>query len=363
MLIMKSAVFFLILLVGSSAWAAAKPAGQDDWDQILAAAKKEGKVTVIIPVGREAQDALTEPFQKRYGIQVEFWADRGAGIAPRVSAERGASKYMWDVVVTGTTTGLAALIPMGALDPLEPALVLPDVKDPKLWRGGAFEFADPGRRMLVMTPFQRGTLFVNPNLVKPETFKSYKDLLDPKWKGKMVMDDPRRAGPGQATFTFFYMHPELGPNFIRALGRQELLILRDFAQEVDEVGRGKYPILIGTADANAEERMRQGVPVAIVDPRQLKEGSDVSPANGCVALFNRMPHPNAAKVYINWLLSKEGQTVFARAMGYVSSRLDVPTDHALPWRIPQPGAIKTYTQEAIDVREKLTPLLQEVFGR
>jgi hypothetical protein len=50
-------------------------------------------------------------------------------------------------------------------------------------------------------------------------------------------------------------------------------------------------------------------------------------------------------------------------MGYVSSRLDVPTDHALPWRIPQPGAIKTYTQEAIDVRDKLTPLLQEVFGR
>jgi iron(III) transport system substrate-binding protein len=363
MSIVAGAFLWVALFGGASAWGASAPGGQESWDQIVAAAKKEGKVNVIIPVGREAQDALTEPFQKKYGIAVDFWADRGAGIAPRVSAERGARQYLWDVVVTGTTTALTALIPMKMLDPLEPGLVLPEVKDLKQWRGGALEFIDPGRQMLVMTPFQRGTLFVNPNLVKPETFKSYKDLLDPKWKGKIIMDDPRRAGPGQATFTFFHLHPELGPEFIRALGRQEPLILRDFAQEVDEVGRGKYPILLGTADANAEERMRQGIPIVIVDPRQLKEGSDVSPANGCVAIFNRMPHPSAAKVYLNWLLSKEGQTVFSRAMGYVSSRLDVPTDHALSWRVPQPGAIKTYDQQAVEVRAKLMPLLQEVFGR
>jgi iron(III) transport system substrate-binding protein len=252
---------------------------------------------------------------------------------------------------------------MGALDPVEPPLILPEVKDSKLWRGGQLEFLDPGRRILVVTRYQRGTLFVNPNLVKPESLKSYKDLLDPKWKKRIVIDDPRRAGPGQATFTFFYLHPELGPSFIRALARQEPLILSDNAQEVDEVGRGKFPILLGTADANAEERMKQGVPIAIVDPRQIKEGSDVSPTNGTIALINRPAHPNAAKVYLNWFLSREGQTTFAHAMGYVSSRLDVPADHALPWRVPHPGSIKTYTQEAIDVRPKLMPLLEEVFGR
>jgi ABC-type Fe3+ transport system substrate-binding protein len=89
----------------------------------------------------------------------------------------------------------------------------------------------------------------------------------------------------------------------------------------------------------------------------------MNPAHGTVALFNRSPHPNAATVYLNWFLSKEGQTLFSRAMGYVSSRLDVPVDHGLPWRVPQPGSIKTYTQEAIDVRAKLMPLLSEVFGR
>ena len=60
----------------------------------------------------------------------------------------------------------------------------------------------------------------------------------------------------------------------------------------------------------AVARAKQGIPIAIVDARQLKEGADVNPANGSLALFNKAPHPNAAKVYINWLLSKEGQTVF-----------------------------------------------------
>src|SRR5437899_12444576 len=215
---------------------------------------------------------------------------------------------------------------------------------------------------MVMTPFQRGIIFHNSKLVNAKEFKSYKDLLDPKWKGKLIMDDPRRAGPGQATFTFFYLHPELGVDFIRALGKQEITILKDYAQEVDAIGQGRYPLLIGTADFVAVARAKQGIPIAIVDARQLKEGPDGRPDNRSLALFNKAPHPNAAKVYINWLLSKEGQTVFARANGYVSSRLDVSTDHTEPWRIPQPGAIKPYTKAAMQVRDKLMPPLQEVVG-
>ncbi len=182
-------------------------------------------------------------------------------------------------------------------------MIFPDIKDPKTWRGG-MEFLDPNKMLLTMTPFQRGTIFYNPKLVNPKEFKSHKDLLDPKWRGKLILDDPRRAGPGQATFTFFYLHPELGPDFIRALGKQQITILKDFAQEVDAIGQGRYPVLIGTADFVAIARAKQGVPIAIVDPRQLKEGTDVSPANGALALFNKAPHPNAAKIYINWLLSQ-----------------------------------------------------------
>lgn len=333
-----------------------------DWESTLVAAKKEGKVSVITSVTPAVRDALTLEFQKKYGIAVELFGSSGREVAPRIGAERRAGQFLWDIYIHGTTTALESMIPMGAFDPLEPTLILADVKDPKTWRGGAIEFLDPGKTVMVMTPFHRGTIYYNTKLVDAKEFKSHKDLLNPKWKGKMVLDDPRGSGPGLATFTFFYLHPELGPDFIRVLGKQQITILKNYAQEVDAVGQGHYPVLIGTADFVVTNRVKQGVPIGIVDARQLKEGTDLSPASGNLALFNRAPNPNAAKIYINWLLSKEGQTAFARANGYVSARLDVPTDHTEPWRVPQLGAIKTYTKAAMEVRGSLQPLLQEAFS-
>jgi iron(III) transport system substrate-binding protein len=342
---------------------AATAAWQTEWDQVLAAAKREGQVTVAGPTGTGAREVLVEPFQKQHGISVDFLGLTGRELTPRVATERAAGQYRWDVFIHGTSTAIKNMIPLGAFDPIEPALILPDVKDPRTWRGGAQEFADSGRLVLVMTPFQRGTIFVNTNLAKPEEFRSYRDLLDPKWKGRIAVDDPRVGGPGEATFEFLYLHPELGPDFIRALARQELFIVRDRGQQVDLVGTGRYPILLGGSDQTVEERVQQGAPIAVVEPPKLREGSDVSPANGVVALFNRAPHPNAAKIYINWLLSKEGQTAFARELGYVSARLDVPHDHVPAWRVPLPGAIKTYTEQGMDGTEQVGPFLQELFGR
>jgi iron(III) transport system substrate-binding protein len=359
---MKRTVVMIEVLIAMTLFGFSSRSVGADWEDTLAAAKKEAKVSVLTDVTATLRDALTLEFQKKYGISVELFGSSGREVAPRVGAERKAGQFLWDIYIHGSTTALEAMIPMGAFDPLEPALILPDVKDPKTWRGGAMEFLDPNKMVLVMTPFHRGTIFYNPKLVNAKEFKSHKDLLDPKWKGKMVLDDPRRAGPGFATFTFFYLHPELGADFIRALGKQQMMILRDYAQEVDAVGQGRYPVLIGAADFVAINRAKQGVPIAIVDARQLKEGTDLSPTNGNLALFNRAPNPNAAKIYINWLLSKEGQTIFARANGYVSARLDVPTDHTEPWRVPLPGAIKTYTRAAMQVKNTLQPLLQEVFG-
>src|SRR5262245_33353525 len=358
---LKARLAAIIILIQAAIPLCARGDWQDDWNEALIAAKKEGKVAVITDVTAAIRDALTIPFQEKFGIAVELFGALGREVPPRIAAERKAGRYLWDIFVHGTTTGLESMIPMGAFDPLEPALIAPDVKDPKSWRGG-LEFLDPDKLLLVMTPFQRGTIFFNPKLVNAKEFKSHKDLLDPKWKGKMILDDPRRAGPGQATFTFLYQHPDLGPEFIRALAKQQITIMKDFAQEVDAIGQGRYPVLIGAADFVVIARAKQGVPIAIVDPGQLKEGTDTSPANGALALFNKAPHPNAAKIYINWLLSKEGQTTFARASGYVSARVDVPADHTEPWRVPRPGAIKTYTKAAMQVRDKLMPLLNEVFG-
>jgi iron(III) transport system substrate-binding protein len=360
---MKAVIFFFLVFLGMTRSVSAAMGWQGEWDLVLASAKREGRVAVLAGGGADIRDALTLSFRKQYGIEVEFFGAAGAQQSARVLTERRAGKYLWDVFVGGTTTALVSFIPTGAFDPLEPALVTPQLKDPKTWRGGGPEFVDETRQMLVMTPTHRVTFVVNSQLVDPKSFKSHKDLLDPKWKGKIVMDDPRVAGPGQATFTFFYLHPELGPNFIRALARQEPFIVKDAVQSVNMVGQGKYPILVGSRETILGGALRRGVPIAVVSPHQLRESTDVSPGNGNVALFNRAPHPNAAKVYINWLLSKEGQYLYGRALGYVSKRADVPSDYVEPWRVPQPGAIKTYTIEAMNQKDRIMSVLEEVFGR
>ncbi len=359
---MKQRIYSLIITLVMIVVGYAPMAAADEWEKVLAAAKKEGTVSVIGPVGSDRHDLLTLSFEKKYGIKVDYWSDRGSGIGPKITAERNAGKFLWDVFIGGTTTALTVTLPGGMLDPIEPALILPQVKDPKQWRGGGIEYLDPGKRILVMMLTQRGTIYVNPKVVKPESITSHKDLLHPKFKGKIVMDDPTKAGPGQATVTFFYLHPDLGPNFIRELAKQEPTIMRDYLQELDVIARERFLVLIGDTDMIAEERIRSGMPIAILDPRKIKEGSDVGSVGGTLTMFNRAPHPNAAKVYINWLLSKEGQTDYARLTGNISARLDVPTDHS-PWRVPIPKSVKSYNQAAMDVKDDMLAVFKEAFGR
>ena len=130
-----------------------------------------------------------------------------------------------------------------------------------------------------MTLMHRGTLYVNSGLVSAQEFTSHKDLLDPKWRGKIVADDPRKSGTGQGTFLFFYRHPQLGAEFIRSLSRQGLTLAKNYAQEVDMLGQGRFPVGIGLSDSLIEERTKRGVPITIVDPRQLKEETPVTPAS------------------------------------------------------------------------------------
>jgi iron(III) transport system substrate-binding protein len=355
---LPAAFLFLLPLC---VWAA--PSRQAEWERTLEAAKREGQVSLLGTTGADVRDALTVPFEKAYGIRVEYFAGSGSQQASRVAVERRAGKYLWDIFVGGTTTGLVSMIPIGAFDPMEPALILPEVKEGKNWRGGELEFVDPKRQMFVMSPTHRAIVVVNTTAANPKSFTSYKSLLDPKWKGKIAIDDPRRSGPGQASFVFFYLHPELGPDFIRALARQELTIFRDPSQVLNMVGQGRYPILVGPRDTILVDAVRRNLPIGVVNPSDIREGSDISPGSGNVAMFNRPPHPNAAKVYLNWLLSKEGQSHHSRALSTVSKRLDVSYDHAEPWRVPRPGAIRTYTPEAMEVKDTMMSLLNEILPK
>ena len=113
--------------------ASASQAQTAEWDRLVAAAKQEGTVAVAAPVGNEVRDALTGPFEQRYGIRVEYFGASARDLVPRVRTERGANQYLWDVRIGGNA--YITFNPMDALEPLEPALILPEVKDPSMWRG------------------------------------------------------------------------------------------------------------------------------------------------------------------------------------------------------------------------------------
>jgi len=352
-----------ILLLGLAVPAWAQDAG-GDWNKVVGAAKKEAKVAVMSSLGgAENRQALTEPFQKKYGIEVDYFSSSGSKMVSRIKGERAGGLSLWDLFIGGTSTPMTGLKPDGLLDLIEPTIILPEVKDGKNWMGGKIEYADKDKTILVMLSYTKSAIFVNTKLVKTEEFKSVKDLLNPKWKGKILAGDPRFPGPGQATFSYFYASKDLGPDFIRELAKQDLHFLRDDRQTSEWLATGKYPVLVGGSDTDVEPFLREGLPIRILNPKQLKEGGYLTAGAGGLSLMSKAPHPNAAKLYINWLLSKEGQSALVKSNGYPSRRLDTPVPTE-PWKFPPAeGYWVSYDENAVfGIKDKLSPFLTEIFG-
>jgi iron(III) transport system substrate-binding protein len=352
----------LFAAVVHEAGAAAASAGWEaEWNRLVEAAKKEGTLRLAGPRGDDTRRALTEPFTKKYGIQVEYLGSAGPELPPRIMTERRANVYHWDVIIAGTSSIVNALRPGGVLEPIESALILPEVKDPKYWVGGQFPFFDKQRVGLSIARQALASLYVNTAAVKPQDVQSWRYLLRPELKGKIVIGrDPRLAGSGKATFLFFYIHKQLGPDFIRQLAKQELVLLQDDRQAAIWLAQGKYPICV-CSQRQTERLIKEGLPVQPIDGRQLKEGAPVTLGAANVTLVNRAAHPNAAKLYVNWILSKEGGAHYAKANGVPSLRVDVPVE-VEPYLIPLPEWPNVNTEEAMVAEDPLAALLKDLLG-
>jgi len=339
------------------------PSFAAEWDEAVKAAKKEGRVSVKGPPGAKVRRALTSGFQKAFpGIRVEYGGGRGGELAAKIIRERRAGIYTTDVWIGGFGTQLSLLRPQGVQDPIRPALILPEVKDPKNWRDNRLEFADNDGKYAFVFVNQSGTILAyNTELVKAKDVpKSLKELLDPKWKGKIIASDPTASGPGRATFTWLYKNE--GPEYIRALGKQKIVFTRDRRSQADQIARGSYLLGIAVSNVDAKPFIDAGAPLQMV--WNVKEGSYASASYGGLALVNRAPHPNAAKVYINWVLGKEGQTLLANAAGWVSRRRDVPAlDPAMELK-PGVKYFRIYTEDVTFIykTKPYRKLMKEAFG-
>jgi ABC-type Fe3+ transport system substrate-binding protein len=114
---------------------------------------------------------------------------------------------------------------------------------------------------------------------------------------------------------------------------------------INWVAQGRYPVGL-TIGGNADQARREGLPVDQVR-RPMKEGERITAGYGAVARLSRAPHPSAATVYINWLLSRSGQTAFQEIVEDNSLRTDVPKDKLLgEGTVPQPGVPYFFAEQA-----------------
>jgi iron(III) transport system substrate-binding protein len=305
--------------------APAQAAPSSDWDKVVAAAKTEGAVTVNTFPGSANQTALATFAQAYPDIKLEQTTLVSSALAPRILQERQASIFTWDVIHQPTTTSLQVLKPAGVLDPIKPAISRPDVVDDKVWRDGfaaGLKLTNDGELCYQSTLVRAQNLMIDTEQVGPNDIKSAQDLLDPKWKGKIVCTDTRISGSTFYPFTLARL--KYGDDWMkRFLVDQEPVIINDGAQIAQLMAHGNYPIAIGAIWTVMQDFQKQGIALTIKQAVLPDLDSGGPSTNGTLWLVNKAPHPNAAKVYINWFLSKEGQETWTTITTDNSRRLDV----------------------------------------
>lgn len=318
-------LLLIVLILGAAC--APKPAAiptPTGWEQVVEAAKKEGKVTIYtVAIGAPARAPLAEAFKGKYGITAEFVWGPPVQLAEKVRMEQTAKAYVGDVYEAGGASPFLVWKPAGLLaaGPLE----LPSAMEKGVWRRDPYSM-DPVDKQVVMYHQGIGGLpVINTNLIKPgDEPKSWGDLLDPKWKGKMVMDDP--TIPGLVSEAVAILIEMGGKDWALKLAALEPKITRDRREQVDMVAKGASALCFFAYTDYALPLIDAGAPIKLIT---LKEGR--YPVTGfSVAMINNAPNPNAAKVFMNWLLSKEGQVVYSKAMRLVSDRQDVSAEHVAP---------------------------------
>ncbi|HEY2986292.1 MAG TPA: hypothetical protein VGL11_01100 [Candidatus Binatia bacterium] len=325
------ALYFFFIWKGESA-AAEKTSAQFwqlDWEKTVQAAKKEGEIAIYAALGPYHPQIFTE-FQKDYPeIKAVITHGNSNRISPRLLSERRAGKYLADVYLGGPTS-LYGFYKNNLFDPLVPLLILPEVVDASLWWEGKHWYVEPERKFIFINEGSVSgfTITYNTQLAKAAEFKSYWDIFQPKWKGKIVSLDARDPGFGASELRYVYYHPELGPEFIRRLfGEMDVVISREHQQAIDWVGVGKMTLCVFCRDGFATTAKAQGLPVDVVSHNDLKEMPRLRGSAGAITLVNKAPHPNAAKVFANWYLSRRGQIVYQESHGDRDSlRIDIPKD-------------------------------------
>ena len=310
------------------------------WSSVIDAAKKEGGVSVYhAQLGAPHWKAVVKAFEAKYGIRVEEFDARASELTERVRVEQTSGHFVADVEFHGDTSILLQrksdfVARLGDL-PNASRLAPPFARN---------DYSVPAWNQIVC-------MLVNTSIVKPEEEpKQWADLLDPRWKNKILTDDMRAVGCGQTVFAVLYK--KYGEEFLKKLIAQNLGIGRDLQDDSRKVARGEYPVFINQIIAFASPL--KGLPVKVITP---SDGCPYTPIQG--AVLRGAPHPNAALLFINYLLDPESQATYAKAwMGIVTTGVAEGLTDPDAKRFAQ---VKTMGSIPLEDRETLLKRATEMF--
>ncbi len=299
--------------------APAKSAGTA-WADVVKQAETEGTVVVAGPPIAPYRLSILE-FQKAYPkIRLQYTGIADTDFEAKIKTERQAGLHLWDIRIAGvSSTVFTEQIPAHWFAPIRPLIVQPDVVDNKKWLGG-FEagFLDNGKQYAYA--FQAGlggNIFVDRAAIPVAKLARLQDLTDPQWKGKIAMIDPRVRGGTSAITQIMVVAGEKAACDV--LSNQDA-VLTTTPRQLDEWAMtGRYPITLGMSPSEWKDWQSKGFGKDVQQFALPPKERSWTAGWGAILLMDQAPDAAAAKVFVNWMLSRDEQADWA-SRGYVNSR-------------------------------------------
>ncbi len=336
-----AALGVLCLLFPAAYGASAAGKFEEEWAKLIAAAQGEAKVGIASGGAPSRQyRPVMDAFQKKFGVKVEVSTGSATDTVNRVLAERKAGRYTVDVALISSRENNQRLVPSGSLVPFAPLLVHPEVVDASNWYLGRHWYADKSSRhtfIYHVAKEDQYEVWYNTDKIKEAeiaTLKKQTDFFDPRWRGKIAgqgMGDP--SGIRQMIDSYF--EPDRGPEWIRTYLLNAGVTFSDDRRILETwIVGGRFPLqAVATGSEDLITLAKKGLPIKqIFLPKQV--GLIRAGGSGCcISAFANAPHPNAAKLFVNWFLSKEGQTLTHTLIPNIdraSLRNDIPFGEVVP---------------------------------
>jgi iron(III) transport system substrate-binding protein len=275
---------------GLVAAAHAKDQGADRQAKLLEAAKREGEVSLyyIFP----NLDVVTTAFTNKYGIKVKAWRSSSEGVLQRVSAESRAGRFDVDVIQNSAQENEA----------LHRENVLEAVESPYL--ANVMPEAVQAHREWVGTKVNAFIMAYNTRMIKTEDLpKAYADLVDPKWKGRLGIEANNHHW--FATLSQHMGEAAAQTLFTKIVETNGISVRRGHSLLSNMVASGEVPLSLTVYDWNIGPLKKKGAPI---------DGFMLPPTVAqfdTMAIHKRAPHPNAARLFYDFVLSDEGQQLIA----------------------------------------------------